>query len=371
MSEGENSYSVELATTEAELLSLREDWGRLSETAPLPNVFTTFEWYHAWLVECARDPESSRREPAVFTIRREGVLVGLLPLVRRVASRGGLRIRKLEFLQASADYNDGLFVEDPVGQLQAVFTRAARLCDFDLIDLVNVRCATGTSEALQQALAASAFCCRLGTTRRCPCFRIEVDWPGWIRLRKGRDRFDRMGSEFQIRVSDRPHAEPGLLGKIRTLEAQKKILGQAIPAFLGRYPDAFQDLFDTLGPRGWLYVGLMEHQGQPIACELGFRCGDKLWVFFKAFDHAFSRHSPGTILFSRVVEYGLRNGFGEYDYLIGEDEYKLRFSTGKNHTVRVMAWPDVWSAHCKAYVYFDLKPLLHRLASGGSRGQQD
>ena len=48
------------------------------------------------------------------------------------------------------------------------------------------------------------------------------------------------------------------------LESQKHVGGKLSPPVIGRYPEVFQSLFDTLGPRGWFCIGLMELGARPI-----------------------------------------------------------------------------------------------------------
>lgn len=368
---GDAKYSVDLVTTEADLLSLRSDWNRLSEAA-VPNMFTTFEWYHAWVRQFAHEPDGPC-DPAVFVARQDGAVTGVLPLIRRTASRGGLHVRKLEFVHPSAAYNDGLFPTEAAAQLRVIFRQARRLGDhFDMLDLVNLRCATGTPGEVARALQESSFGYRAFPVRQCKHLAIDGNWSGILegyskatrdKLRQVQNRLNRLTSQgLQIRIFDRPHTESGLLSKMRSLEQRRCVSDRPLPLFVDRYPEALQRLIDTLGPRDALYFGMIELDGEPVSCELGFRCANKLWSFSKTYDRTFFRCSPGTILSSNIIDYGFLNGYVEYDFLIGEEDYKLKWSTGANEMVRIAAWPDSWSARRKAFMYFDVKPLLYRIA---------
>jgi hypothetical protein len=94
---------------------------------------------------------------------------------------------------------------------------------------------------------------------------------------------------------------------------------------------------------------------------MGFRCGEKLWDFHGASDHSFSRISPGTMLVPALLDYGFSHGYKEYDFLRGEESYKMRWSTGVHQSYWLRIWSKSWIARAHALVYLDLKPAVNRL----------
>ena len=170
-----------------------------------------------------------------------------------------------------------------------------------------------------------------------------------------------MGAEgLCIRIIENPQDEPRLLDKLIALESQKRVKGQPAPPLFARYPEVFRSLFDTLGPRGWIYVALMELGDRPLAWQLGFCCGKKLWYYQTAYDHSFSRLSPGTMLVPAVLDYGFSHGYQEYDLLKGEEPYKMMWSTGFHETFRLLIWNRHWISRTRAFLYLDLKTAVYR-----------
>jgi CelD/BcsL family acetyltransferase involved in cellulose biosynthesis len=113
--------------------------------------------------------------------------------------------------------------------------------------------------------------------------------------------------------------------------------------FFAKYPEVFHSLFDTLGPRGWIYVALMELGDRPLAWLMGFRCGKKLWAYQTAYDRSFARLSPGTMLIPAVLDYGYSHGYRECDLLRDDVEpHKMRWSTGFHETFRLQIWNRRW-----------------------------
>ena len=367
-------YTIEEIKTEEGLLILEDAWNRLSESAESPNVFMTFDWFRAWNQRFIQENPSGRRL-SVLVIKKDGAVVGISPLIRRNVSRFGFGACKVEFVGREADYNDLVLGDDPAGQSEAIVELLAQTQDqWDLVNLRDLRDTENTIARLAKALSLAGLTYRvLPEEERCPYLVIDAPWSEMLTrrspssrhvFRNQQSRLGRMYAEgLRVRIIENPLDEPGLLGKLIALEGQKLVNGELSPPVLGKYPEVFQALFDTLGPRGWLYIALMELGERLLAWRFGFRCGKKLWGYLTAYDHSFSHLSPGTMLIPAVVDYGLSRGCDEYDFLRGEEPYKARWSTGVHQSYWLRIWSRNWISRAHALVYLDLKPTVQRLFS--------
>lgn len=371
-------FSIHVAATEEELSNLEKDWNRLSESAESPNVFATLDWFRAWNRRRSREERNLRR-PNVLVVKKNGAVAGISPLIYREASRLGMAVRKMEFVGREADYNDLVLGDDAAGLSLAIAEFLVRTQDhWDLIDLRDLREAGGTIGLIKNALTNAGLIYRsLPEEERCPYLLIDAPSSvivsrrshstrrmadGLHTLRKKQHRLERMSAEgLRVRVIENPQDEQGLLQKLIALENQKHVHGKLSQPFISLYPGVFQSLFDGLGPRGWVYVALMEMGDQPVGWRLGFRCGKKLWDYLTAYDHAYSRLSPGTMLVNAVLDYGFSHGYNEHDFLRGEESYKMQWSTGFHQTHRLMIWNPRWISRARAFVYLDLKPGVYRI----------
>jgi CelD/BcsL family acetyltransferase involved in cellulose biosynthesis len=370
-------YSVTPVVTEEELSSLETDWNRLSEAAELPNVFMTFGWFRAWHQRLAQ--EDPRRRPNILVLRQGQEVMGISPFVLRTCSRFGFVVRKIEFVGNQADYHDFVLGGDAPGQIEAVARFLAQTSDeWDLVELTDLREAGGQIPRIESALArANLFHRILPEGLRCPY--LPVDAPssvivsrlsrsarrmmdGLHTLRKKQHRLERLSAEgLRVRILENPLDEPGLLEKLIALERQKSVHGELSQPFIAKYPQVFQSLFDTLGPRGWFCIALMELGERPVGWHLVFRCGKKLWDFLTAYDHSFSRLSPGTMLVSALIDYGFSHGYDEFDFLRGAESYKMQWTTSLHQTHRLLIWNRRWVSRARTFVYCDLKAPIYRL----------
>ena len=355
-------YTIESVSSEEGLSALEADWNRLSEIANHPNVFMTYGWFRAWTKQAVEEGHSSRFLPYVLVMKDGVTVVGIAPWVQRIASRF-FPVRKLAFSTHHADYNDlllGADSEDCVGVLMGFLARTVKR--WDIADLRDLRFTGEDTAHVESALTRAGLFYRiLPEHDGCPYLPINGDvaslmnrLSGHIRrtLSKRKERATDEG--IRLRIIENPQREPKLLATLVALDRQKH-LHRASPKFVGAYPEVFQSLFDALGPRGWLYVALLEQRDHPVAFQFGFRCGGKLWDYTKAYDRSFSRFAPGILLVHALLEYGFALGYNEYDFLRGEELYKTVWSTGCHRQYRLLIWNRRWMSRLCAFAYFKFR----------------
>ena len=363
-------YSVESLTTETSLQSVGEDWNRLSEACELPNAFATHDWFQVWYQYYSLTFPNLQSRPFLLVLRQGDSITGVAPFVLRRSSRFGVSVRKVEFVARQADYNDFIVGEDPAGQCQAAVDFLDRNHDqWDLIDLRGLR--ETDLPLIEHALKRARLEYRILPEECCPYLPIDAPWTeimarrdrspqdariGLHELRKKQRRLATEG--LNLRMIECPHDEPGLLDKLILVEKEKRVDGKSAIPFMARYPEVVKSLFDTLGRRGWMYVALMEMGERPLAWQLGFRCGRKLWNYLTAYDHSFTRFSPGTMLIPAILEYGFSRGYEEFDFLRGEEPYKLMWSNASHKRSRVVIWSQRRVSHFWAFAYLSKIALL-------------
>jgi CelD/BcsL family acetyltransferase involved in cellulose biosynthesis len=362
-----SGLKVEVVRDERGMLALRQDWDRMARSLPVPSIYSTFEWLWGWWHIIAPRQRDKEWRLHVLVVRLKGEITGIVPLAMRVAARAGVRIRKLEFIGGDdlPDYQSPLFGHAPEAQARAAADYLSSAHDdWDILELHNLRreSADLLQKAMQQALAV-----RVVDGEPCPFFSINEPWSGIAQrkskltrqtLQNQRRRIEREG--ICVRIVERPDAEPGLLGRMAALESRKLVGGLAGNLLLGRWPQFFDWLFKQLGTKGWISVAVMEKQDQLIAYNLFFRCGRSIWDYAKAFDPAYAKLSPGSMLLSAIVDYGHAKGYREYDFLRGAEPYKLKWATGVRQTFHLQAWHAGLRSRALALVYLQLHRPAYR-----------
>jgi len=82
-------------------------------------------------------------------------------------------------------------------------------------------------------------------------------------------------------------------------------------------------LADNLSRFGWLRLAILYINQQPAAAQFWFVAHGKASIFKLAYDEAWKRYSPGTILIAYLMEYAIDvDKVHEIDFLMGNDAYK-------------------------------------------------
>lgn len=364
-----HGYAIETIANLEQVLLLEADWNRLSERAAQPNVFATFDWYVAWCRYLSQRDGVERLRPHVLTLKRDGEVRGIAPLALAQTTQLGMRLRRLQFAGRGHewDYNDLLIGDNEDAQTSAV-AEYLRLTssDWDIVDLTDVRDTNSAALRIQHAMSRAGLRCDLLPVRdRCPYLPLDAPWDEMIRRRSRltqkafRNRQSRLrkmtGDAVRIRVLNEPHKEPGLLERMIELEKQKHYKGVQSEPFLGEYFSVFDEVIRQLGPKGAICVILLEWENRLLSWDLLFRCGNKLWDYLTVYDREFARVSPGNMLLPAAIDFGFAHGYTEYDYLSGEEAYKMQWATDYHHRARIVIWNDRWKSRLYAAAYRRLR----------------
>lgn len=90
-----------------------------------------------------------------------------------------------------------------------------------------------------------------------------------------------------------------------------------------QYIDFMDAIVERFSRMGWCRLGILYIKGQPAAAQLWFVLHGKASIFRLAYDEAWRRYSPGSILTSFLTQYVIDvDEVEEIDFLTGNDAYK-------------------------------------------------
>ncbi len=365
----DTGYTVETVSTLEGLRDIEQDWNRLTELTRSPNVFATFDWFRIWCERFALDRGPGCFRPNVLVVKRGGAVVALAPLVCRKVSH--LQFRVLEFVGEHCDYNDLVLAEASQSRsVQAITDHLAQTADqWDLVSLADLRNEEEISQIKEALMRTKLLSQVRPDPGGSPYMFLETGSSGIMQkmsangrrnLRREIEAAKRAG--LRARIIEDPHNEPGLVERLAVLD-RKKSVSRHVPAFISRYPTAFQSLINTLGPRCWLYVAVLEQREQLVSYALVFRCGRKIWGYTMAYDPLFARFSPGKILLPYLWDHGFSSGYDEFDFLSGDEPFKFRWSTGSHNKFRFVIWSRRFISRAGKWVYEDFRPPFYRMAA--------
>lgn len=161
------------------------------------------------------------------------------------------------------------------------------------------------------------------------------------------------------------------------LEQKKEILGQLDQFFeqhIGRRSvteDAsqfldprqkvfYQSLVETMAPQGWLKFFAVHLNGVPIAYHIGFEFSGKFYWYKPTFDIQYIKKSPGEVLLKTLFEYAIDRKLAEFDFTVGNEAFKYRFSNHVRKLYRFRAF-RTWAHYALFKTQIQSRALVRRV----------
>lgn len=292
-------------------------------------IFQTLPWFRN-LATAASTP-GDRLRVVLAEDSTQGV-VACLPLLASTVRRYGLRERRLVAL---ANFYSPLFgpvvhansrVADGLAMANGLAALGAELAQIDRIDMHPLDTAAAFYAQAQTALDAAGF--QVDTYH---CFGnwfagVEgVDFDRYLAARPSRLRNTLQRAERRLAREARGQieivVEPG--ARLETALAEYDAVYASSWKRPEPYPAFMPGLCRMAAARGWLRLGVLRIDKRPAAAQVWLVKDGKASIFKLAYDGAFERLSPGTVLTAALMRHVLDGDrVVEIDYLMGDEPYK-------------------------------------------------
>lgn len=294
-----------VTTNFGELESLVPEWLALWRRAERPTPFTAPGWLLAWWRHLGGGPLRT------FVLRREGRLVGLLPMFVHV-DRGVSRLLPLGI--SVSDAFDVLAEPEWSGQVAAALKRTilASGHGWERCELHEVP----PGSALQSSAT--------GSVMQSISPVLDLDWFAALPTRSGARRRAVRARRAALDAGlalDQPGLEA--LDSLFTLHAEQwRTRGE--PGVLGSAPlQAFhREAARSLARLDMLRLQRLRDGTRTVGVLYGFQLRGRACAYASGIDPAYRRLGLGTVLIGAAIEQALADGALEFDFLRGTEPYK-------------------------------------------------
>lgn len=105
------------------------------------------------------------------------------------------------------------------------------------------------------------------------------------------------------------------------------------------FPRFIPELCRMAAAQGWLRLGVLKLGTRPIAAQLWLHHREKSMIYKLAYDQAFERFSPGSILTAAMLRNAIDTDHAtEVDYLSGDDAYKREWMSHRRSRIGIVAF---------------------------------
>jgi CelD/BcsL family acetyltransferase involved in cellulose biosynthesis len=134
-------------------------------------------------------------------------------------------------------------------------------------------------------------------------------------LRRKRRRFDNDLGTATVERWNGPEAV-ALFAKLHRLSAGDKA------SFMTADMERFFNALHT--EAGGVIDVLLDGEGRPASAVFSFEDDVGFYLYNSAFEPELSRHSPGNVMLSHLIERAIAKGYRVFDFLKGDETYKFR-----------------------------------------------
>jgi CelD/BcsL family acetyltransferase involved in cellulose biosynthesis len=318
-----------------ELAALEPAWQALLEQATDPTPFQTFEWQATWWAH------QGKGQLWVLIAREGAEVVGILPL--SITRFRGTPLRQVRFLGAPlSDFQEILATPGSMTACRDAFLAylAAHGDQWDLCDFPDQR--EGT--ALTLSGAPDGLRLTLEHHRVCPFIPLQGSWDQFVaRLSKnmrasvGRRRRQvakQFRAEYDVATEQTLHAALEELFRLHNSRWRRR---GAWGAFAGARIQAFHHaVARKFLRRGWLRLHRLKLDGETRAAFYCFHLRDRVYYYLSGFDLDFAKYSIGNVLMAQAIGTAIGEGAREFDFLRGDESYKLAWKAEERRTLRLI-----------------------------------
>jgi CelD/BcsL family acetyltransferase involved in cellulose biosynthesis len=349
----EGGYCAHIISDLAGMERLRNEWDHLFGASPTASPPLRWEWVHTWWRVYGPVYGNSGRDLRVLTVRRDGQLVGVLPLYLGRKGLPLLAARRLgfvatgaaEFEETGCDYLDLLYAPgEAPGCLEAVRDAIfhAPLLHWDELefsDLANQSPLLSLTDRRGRpfgrvVLHGTGYRSDLADGFESYLGRLSAGARGEARrlLREVR----RTGMVFEV-ASTVDQAELFFTQMVDLHHRRWEVTGRK-GSFAPRHAEFHRALVRSLVPSGSAFLVRLSHAGQPFAVAYGQRV--------RGIYHCLQRgvalqtqpvRSPGTATLLLLMAHLAEQGVTCYDHLMGGNPFKERYATAQYTLVRLQA----------------------------------
>jgi CelD/BcsL family acetyltransferase involved in cellulose biosynthesis len=326
----------------SEIESLADEWRELCDEGACGEPFFRPEWFQAYLT-------NFESEILLITVRNKGRLRAVLPLIKGRTSMHGL---PLTTLGAASNLNTPRFglihgtdEAECAGITKAIWQELCKVSAWHAIELRLVKQDSWLNDLVKEAADDHH---QTGVWK--------MDAAPFIELPRSADGSDAIKQFFQGsrkhfgRELDRRERRINEVGNVRSVVTHdfstdliERYFDLELRGWKGRAGTAsvqdtysmglHRDFARSAAENGTLHAYELMLDDTTIAMSLNILAGSTMYHWRTSYDEAYSKYSPGNLLFRKLFFDCIDNGVGEIDFLSPSTPNKRAWSTGEREHV--------------------------------------
>lgn len=335
----------QLITTFDEMDLLAGEWNALLDECASHVPFLRHEYQRAWW-QTLGGGEWHDAELRVVTARVDGKLAGVAPLFLSREREGGPTLFLIGSIEVS-DYLDVLAApEQTPAFIEGLLDFLAARTDWQILDLYNLLDSSPTLPLLESAALARGWRFECSRLQHSPYIPLPGDWEAYLEtvdkkqrheIKRKMRRLEESGEAFRwYTTTDEAALEQDIQDFMRLMANDPQKEAFLTPPMRAHMANVMRCAFKAQ----CLHLAFLEINGSKAAAYLSFDYLQRLWVYNSGLDRNYNAFSPGWVLLGHLLRWANEQGYREFDFMRGDEEYKYRFGAVDRFVERATLWRD-------------------------------
>jgi len=357
--------------SEKEFHGLAKDWNRLAELSDAHSVFLRHEWFEAswqWLkFEC---------ELSIVCVKRDNIIIGIIPMVLRTVKRFGIKLNKLEFMSIpDTQLCEVISARKDYAKIIHVFVLwlKSKEKNWDFLEFGKLAEDSEIHDALTLVTSQYAFNIDRKQDGVNSGVSLADTWEEYYarrsrRLKKGNNhvlnKLKRSGKSFEIKYlnaasADNKDVEATLKSAIELSSLSWKSKTGLTLENPG--PLSFiNTITDYAYKNGWLSIWTLLIDDVPAAMEYQLDYDGIIYALRADYNPEYEELSPGTYLNWKILDSLFHNESVYYSMGPGSNEYKARWTEELPVLYKIVVYNKNFYGFFLYYWDQKLLPLVRR-----------
>jgi CelD/BcsL family acetyltransferase involved in cellulose biosynthesis len=310
---------------------LEAEWNELVTQGVTQVPFLRFECMKTWW-QTRGGGEWPEAELAIVTARKNGDLAGIAPLFCALHQEKSalMLLGSIEVF----DYLDLIVRQDDLAAFVSALMSFIEGLDWphwQVLDLYNILDHSPSLKALEDAALQRRWSFRAEKLQPSPYIPLPGDWETYLagikkkqrhEIRRKIRRLEEADVYSRWYILDDPDKLDAEMEEFLNLMSQDPVKA---PFLTDLMKDHMCNIARCACEKGFLQLSFLEIDGQKAAAKMAFNYQNRLLAYNSGVDRRFWQQSPGWVLLGYLLRWAIENGFEEFDFMRGDEEYKYRF----------------------------------------------
>lgn len=332
------------------LAALKDEWDELLLNSRACTVFLTWEWIEAWW----RTYGKSRKLFVILVRNHFNELVGIAPFYLELRKLSGLlSINIVRFLGIGGDvapnYLDIIAVNGM--EREVVKTVVDKLehsiSSWDILELADIPERSIALTHLEQEITKREWRFEKEQYSACPYIVLPKSWDEYLKRKsknfrkKTKEHLRIMARDFAVdfcqikEVKELPF-KMELLKNLHNNRWNNQSGGFRSKEYIKFHKIVAQRFLEN----GWLRLYFLVVDGEEVGVLYCYSFSGVLSFYQSGRLRKWSHYSVGMVMFARAIQEAIKEGLNEFDFLCGNEPYKLRWADQQRENILFRIGPD-------------------------------